>query len=154
MRQQQATVMIVEDFDDTRSMIRHFLEGAGYQVLEAVNGREAVEIARRELPRLVLMDLNMPVLDGFSAILRFREDKRLRVLPVIAITAYDTPEFRAAASAVRCDGYLAKPIDFDKLTGLLDSLLTKNRRAKDSADRGTRADSLLTLLLSPLPPAA
>lgn len=122
-----ATVLVVEDFDDTRRMMRQFLESGGYRVVEASDGREAVETARRTRPALVLMDLNLPVLDGFTATLRIREDEQIRHTPVIAVTAYDTPEFRAAAKAVGCDEYVAKPLDFDKLMTLLERLIPNSR---------------------------
>ena len=104
-------------------MVRRFLEMGGCRVIEAVNGREAIERAQRERPDLILMDLNMPVLDGFTATLRIREDERLGKVPIVAITAYDTPEFRAAANAIGCDDYMAKPVDFGQLMTLLERLL-------------------------------
>ena len=113
------TVMVVEDFDDTRRMMRRFLESGGYGVLEAANGQEAVEVARREHPSLILMDLNMPVLDGFAAALRIRQQEPLRDVPIVAVTAYDSAESRAAARAVGCDDYLAKPVEFDRLLSLV-----------------------------------
>ena len=75
------------------------------------------------------MDLNLPVLDGFSAALRLREHEATRTVPIVAVTAYDTQEFRAAARAVGCDDYVAKPIDLQKLRGLLDSYLPAPRAA-------------------------
>ena len=146
MRQQQAAktkVLVVEDFEDARYVLRAFLESGGYEVLEAANGREAIEAAARERPALILMDLNMPVLDGFAATLRLRGQRDTRDMPVLAVTAYDSPESRAAARAVGCDDYLAKPIDFDRLTVLLERFLA----AKDTpwADAGAtlaaRADA-------------
>ncbi len=117
------TLMVVEDFDDTRSAMRQLLEMEGYRVVEAVNGREAIDVARRERPALVLMDLNMPVLDGFGATLRIRELEGFGAVPIVAVTAFDTSEFRAAAKAVGCSEFIVKPIDFDILTTLLDKLL-------------------------------
>ena len=104
-------------------MLSQFLVTGGCRVLEAANGREAIEAVKAEKPALVLMDLNMPVLDGFSATLRIREDAETRAVPVIAVTAYDTAEFRAAARAVGCDEYISKPIDFDRLNTLLERFL-------------------------------
>jgi two-component system cell cycle response regulator DivK len=121
------TVMVVEDFDDTRQMMRRFLEMGGCRVVEAVNGREAIELAQREHPALILMDLNMPVLDGFTATLRIRENEQMRDVPIVAVTAYDTAEFRAAANAVGCSEYVAKPVDFGQLMTLLNRLLFKGR---------------------------
>lgn len=131
MRQQHdttaPTVLVVEDFDDARSAMRGLLEIEGYRVVEASDGREAVEVARRERPALILMDLNMPVLDGFGAALRIRELDGLRTVPIVAVTAFDTAEFRAAARAVGCDEFVVKPVDFDRLTELMDRLLRIQR---------------------------
>lgn len=118
-RDARPAVLVVDDFDDTRELLRHFLEAGGHRVVEAVNGRDAIEVAGREMPALVLMDLNMPVLDGFTATLRLRENALTRHVPVVAVTAHDTPEFRAAADAVGCDEYLVKPVDFDNLSRLV-----------------------------------
>ena len=117
-------VMLVEDFDDTRELMRHVLERGGCRVVEATNGQEAIELAQRERLDLILMDLNMPVLDGFTATLRIREYEQTRNVPVVAITAYDTAEFRAAASAVGCSEYVVKPLDFERLSTLLKKFLS------------------------------
>ncbi|HVF28742.1 MAG TPA: response regulator [Pyrinomonadaceae bacterium] len=121
------TVMVVEDFDDTRLAMKQLLEMEGYRVVEASNGKEAVEVARRERPALVLMDLNMPVLDGFGASLHIHKLEGLGSVPIVAVTAFDTMEFRAAAKAVGCSEFVAKPINFDNLTALMDQLLKVQR---------------------------
>lgn len=116
-------VLVVEDFDDTRRMLRRLLEMGGCRVVEAANGREAVELAGRERPSIILMDLNMPVLDGFTATLRIRENDAVSDVPIVAVTAYDSAESRAAARAVGCDEYVAKPVDFDQLMELIKRLV-------------------------------
>src|SRR5829696_785309 len=118
-------VMLVEDFRDTREMMRRMLELEGCRVVEAANGQEAIEISQRGGLDLVLMDLNMPVLDGFNATLRIREYERTRDVPVVAVTAYDSAESRAAAGAVGCCDYVVKPIDLDHLSTLLQRLLPR-----------------------------
>jgi CheY-like chemotaxis protein len=117
-------VLVVEDFDDTRLMMRRFLESGGYRVVEASDGREAIERASLKRPDLILMDLNMPVLDGFTAALRIRERDETRDVPIVAVTAYDTAEFRAAARAVGCCEFVAKPLDSDRLLMLVSDLLS------------------------------
>jgi CheY-like chemotaxis protein len=129
-------VLLVDDYADTRDMIRHLLETHGCRVLEAANGEEAIARAQAEPPDLVLMDLNMPVLDGFNATLRIREYERTRDVPVVAVTAYDTTEFRAAASAVGCCDYVVKPLDLERLGAILERLLPHRpsaRTAKSSS---------------------
>jgi len=116
-------VMLVEDFRDTREMMRLMLETQGCRVVEAANGQEAIELSQRGGLDLVLMDLNMPVLDGFNATLRIREYERTRDVPVVAVTAFDSAESRAAAGAVGCCDYVVKPIDLDNLSTLLKKLL-------------------------------
>lgn len=121
-----ATILVVEDFDETRFMIKLSLELSGYHVLEAINGQEAVEIARRERPDLVLMDLSLPLLDGFTATRRIREETQLCEIPIVAVTAHATADYRVKAFAAGCNDYLTKPIDFDKLGDLLNRLLHRN----------------------------
>ena len=116
-------VMLVDDYADTREMLRRAVETCGCRVVEAANGQEAIELSQSERPDLILMDLNMPILDGFNATLRIRELEPTRDVPVVAVTAHDTAEFRAAAGAVGCCEYLLKPLDFQQLFELLDKLL-------------------------------
>ena len=120
-----ATIMVVEDFEDNRFMMRRLLEMSGYHVLEAVNGEEAVEIAKRECPSLILMDLSLPLLDGLAATRRIRQEASLREVPIVAVSAHDTADFHADALAAGCNDYVTKPIDFDQLEALLGKLLPK-----------------------------
>ena len=125
-------VMLVEDFQDTREIMRKMLELSGCRVVEAANGQEAIELSQQGGLDLVLMDLNMPVLDGFTATLRIREYERTRDVPVVAVTAYDTEEMRAAAGAVGCCDYVLKPLDPARLDALLKQLLPAHRAAAQS----------------------
>ena len=120
------TVLVVEDFEDNRFMMRRLLEMSGYRVLEAINGEEAVEMARRERPGLILMDLSLPLLDGLAATRRIRQHEDLRNVPIVAVSAHDTADFHADALAAGCNDYVTKPIDFDQLEALLGRLLPKN----------------------------
>jgi CheY-like chemotaxis protein len=115
--------MVVDDEEDIREMMRVLLEEDGYCVLEAENGQQAVELAQSGSPDLILMDLSMPVLDGIAATRRLREITKPGELPIIAVTAYDTPEHRTNASAAGINEYLTKPIDFAELDKLLDRFL-------------------------------
>jgi two-component system cell cycle response regulator DivK len=119
------TVLVVEDFEDNRFMMRRLLEMSGYRVLEAINGEEAVEIAERERPGLILMDLSLPLLDGLAATRRIRQHEALRDVPIVAVSAHDTADFHADALAAGCNDYVTKPIDFDQLETLLGRLLPK-----------------------------
>ncbi|MDT5061174.1 MAG: two-component system, cell cycle response regulator DivK [Acidobacteriota bacterium] len=119
------TIMVVEDFEDNRFMMRRLLEMSGYRVLEAVNGEEAVELAWRERPGLILMDLSLPQLDGLAATRRIRQYPEMRHVPIVAVSAHDTADFHADALAAGCNDYVTKPIDFDQLEALLSRLLPK-----------------------------
>jgi CheY-like chemotaxis protein len=117
------TVLVVEDFEDNRFMMRRLLEMSGYRVVEAVNGQEAVETAQRERPDLILMDLSLPLLDGLAATRRIRQQDGLSKVPIVAVSAHDTADFHADALAAGCNEYVTKPIDFDELEGLLSRLM-------------------------------
>ena len=119
------TVLVVEDFEDNRFMMRRLLEMSGYRVIEAVNGEQAVEVAASERPDLILMDLSLPKLDGLAATRRIRQSRGLGEVPIVAVSAHDTSDFHADALAAGCDEYVTKPIDFDQLEGLLKKLLGK-----------------------------
>jgi len=113
------TVLLVEDYADSRYMMGRLLEMSGYKVLEAADGREAVRIAEGECPDVVLMDLQMPVLDGFTATSIIRRIESTCRVPVIAVSAQSTEDYVAAARLVGCDHFVAKPVDFDLLLGLV-----------------------------------
>jgi CheY-like chemotaxis protein len=116
------TIMVVEDYDDTRLLLRKGLEGLGYSVLEASNGQEAVDIAAREHLDLILMDLDLPILDGIVATQRIRQQSNMRV-PIVAVTAYPMSYTRVKAFSEGCDEYMAKPIDMTELARLVNRYL-------------------------------
>jgi CheY-like chemotaxis protein len=109
------TVLVVEDYPDSRIMLGRLLEMSGYRVLEAADGREAVGVAERECPDVVLMDLQMPVLDGFTATSIIRRIESTCRIPVVAVSAQCTQDFIDAAARVGCDHFVPKPVDFDAL---------------------------------------
>jgi CheY-like chemotaxis protein len=113
----------VEDSDDARYFMRLALEHLGYLIVEAENGAKAVEIAQRERPDIILMDLSLPILDGISATEKIRASAGLGGVPVIAVTAHQETDFRAGAKAAGFDAYVTKPIDIDFLGELIKGLL-------------------------------
>ena len=113
------TVLLVEDYADSRFMLGRLLEMSGYRVLEAADGREAVQLAERECPDVVLMDLQMPVLDGFTATSIIRRIESTCRVPVIAVSAQSTEDYVAAARRVGCDHFVSKPVDVDLLLELV-----------------------------------
>ena len=117
--------LVVEDFEDSRFMMRRLLETAGYKVVEATDGEEAIRVAVEEKPSVILMDLSLPKLDGLSATRMIRKRRGFRNVPIVAVSAHDGPESREEALAAGCNEYVTKPIDFDRLNNLLSSLLPK-----------------------------
>ena len=113
------TIMIVEDYNDTRILLRRVLERLGYTVLEASNGQEAVDIAGREHPDLILMDLDLPILDGIAATQRIRKQPEMEKVPIVAVTAYPMSYTHVKAFAKGCSEYMAKPIDTTELERLV-----------------------------------
>jgi len=107
-------VLVVEDVEMNRELMVQLLEDR-YEVIEAVNGEEGVEAAERERPELILMDLSLPVMNGWEATRRLKADPELKSIPVIALTAHAMKGDRETALAAGCDDYLVKPIDEDEL---------------------------------------
>jgi CheY-like chemotaxis protein len=118
------TIMVVEDYDDTRLLLKVGLEGLGYNVLEATNGQEAVDIAEREHPDLILMDLDLPILDGIAATQRIRQQPNLESVPIVAVTAYPMSYTHVKAFAKGCNEYMPKPIDMTELANLVNRYLS------------------------------
>ncbi len=121
------TVLVVEDFEDNRFMMRRLLEMSGYRVVEAVNGREAVDKAVSERPDLILMDLQLPRLNGFAVARFVRQTDALRDVPIIVVSAHDPAKHRNLALAAGCNAYVQKPIDFDSLDGMILNLVGSRR---------------------------
>ena len=115
------TILVVDDFDELRSTLRLWLEQRGYEVVEARDGDEAIEVAHREHPALILMDIGMPERSGISATYKIRKDPDLSEIPIVAITAFGE-ELRADALKAGCVECLAKPLDTDELHKLLGRL--------------------------------
>ena len=106
-----ACVLLVEDNEVNRYLVRFVLEQGGFRVITAGNGREAIELARVHRPDLILMDIQMPVMDGYEATVQLKADAQLQAIPVVALTAYAMPHEREQAMAAGCTGHIEKPID-------------------------------------------
>jgi two-component system, cell cycle response regulator DivK len=118
------TILVVEDYEDASLAMRLALEDQGYRILEASDGEQAVRVAERERPEIVLMDLQLPVLDGLAATQRIRANPELSDTIIVAVTAHNEGDYRARALAAGCNAFVSKPIDFDWLKDLLDNLLS------------------------------
>ena len=119
------TVLLVEDTEDNRFMMRRLLEMTGYRVIEAMNGEEAVRLAESECPQLILMDLSLPVIDGLAATRLIRKLPHCGSTPIIAVSAHDTSDFQLEAISAGCNSYVTKPIDFNELEELIGKLIQK-----------------------------
>jgi len=117
------TVLLVEDVEDSRYFMRLELEHHGYRVIEAEVGKKAVELALRERPNIILMDLTLPGIDGLEATRRIRSDDHLHKVPIIAVTGHQETDFRLGAKESGFDAYVTKPIDIDSLIELIGGLM-------------------------------
>lgn len=117
------TILVVEDYEDASLAMRLALEDCGYRILEASDGEQAVALAARERPDIILMDLQLPVLDGLAATRRIRAVPDLKEIVIVAVTAHHESDYRAQALAAGCNAFISKPIDFDWLKDLLPELL-------------------------------
>ena len=123
-------ILVVDDSADNLAMISLDLQQQNYRVVTASNGEDAITIAAQTLPNLILMDINLPELDGLAATRRIRDLEALREVPVVAVTAFGTEGFQRAAYDVGVDGYLTKPIDMDRMHQLIARLLSAGESGK------------------------
>ena len=121
------TVLVVDDMSDNLILISLSLQDLGSRVVTATNGADALNVAKLARPDLILMDIAMPQQDGLAATRRIREEAELQSVPVVALTAFDTDGFRQAAFDAGFNGYLTKPIDFDRLRNLMAKLLARDK---------------------------
>ena len=115
----QAKILVAEDSPDAREMLQVLLERKGYAVVSARDGFEAVDVAIHALPDLILLDLELPGLDGLSVTTELRLHPGLEKIPIIVISGHDPEIYRAAAMNAGCNDYLLKPIDFSRLDKVL-----------------------------------
>ena len=117
------TILIVEDNEMNRDMLSRRLERKGYKILIAVDGAEGVDVTRAQMPDLILMDMSLPVVDGWEATRQIKADEKLKHIPVIALTAHAMANDREKALDAGCDEYDTKPIELPRLLGKIESLL-------------------------------
>ena len=124
------TVLIVEDMALNRDLLEQLLED-DYHVITAADGVAGLDVARQQQPDLILMDLSLPVMDGWDATRCLRADPELKTIPVIALTAHAMRGDEERALAAGCDAYLSKPIDEDRLLSLLEQFLDDSASSSD-----------------------
>jgi CheY-like chemotaxis protein len=124
------TILVAEDSADSREMMQVLLGIKGYHVISAENGIRALEVAITNQPDAVLLDLELPQLDGLAVTRNLRLQPKLKRVPIIIISGHDPCRFREAALDAGCDDYMLKPISFDRLDELLDRFVPRQNRRK------------------------
>jgi len=119
-------ILVVEDEQFNIKLFRELLEAKGYDVVEAINGAEGVEMTRTKQPALILMDVQMPVMDGLTATRIIKEDPATRDIPVVALTALAMQGDKERVLAAGCDGYLTKPISLDSFLQMVKDFLPED----------------------------
>ena len=120
-----AKILVVEDNDENWDMLSRRLQRRGYMVVRAADGQEAVEMAARERPDLILMDVSLPVMDGLEATRRIRARPETQTIPIIALTAHAMSGDRARVLQAGCDDYHAKPVELPHLLARMEALLAR-----------------------------
>ena len=121
------TVLIVEDNEKNMKLARDVLQAKGYTVLEAVTGEDGVRIGKEKRPDLVLMDIQLPGINGIEALRQLRADPALETTPIVAFTASVTPTDRSQIQAAGFDGFLSKPINLKEFLSMIADLLARGR---------------------------
>lgn len=116
-------ILVVEDFEDTRLLLKVWLERRGYRVVEAQDGEQALEVALREIPDLIIMDVEMPGMDGLTATRQIRTEESLRNVPIITVSAYTADEYRGPALEAGSNEYVSTPFEPELLGKLIDNFL-------------------------------
>jgi CheY-like chemotaxis protein len=117
------TILVVDDFEDTRLLLRTWLQRRGFRVIEAEDGLEAVKRATTENPDLIIMDMEMPQLDGLAATRQIRLVEKLGEVPIVAVSAYGADQFREQALAAGCNEYVSTPFEPKSLERIIRSLM-------------------------------
>lgn len=124
-------VLVVDDFADNREMYSEYLSFSGYDVIEARNGKEALEAAQERLPDIIIMDLSLPVMDGWEATRRLKADARTRQIPVVALTGHALAGHSTGAREAGCDAFLAKPCLPDQLVAEIRRMLATGKLSSE-----------------------
>ena len=122
-RDTRGTILVVDDFDDTRLLLRTWLQKKGFRVVEAENGNRAIAAAESIHPDLIIMDVEMPELDGLAATRKIRELKGFATVPILAVSAYGVDQYRDHALAAGCNEYVSTPFEPEELERLIGALI-------------------------------
>ena len=122
---QQKTILLIEDHSDSRDVYGTALRHSGYRVLEAEDGREGVRLARQHRPDAIVMDMGLPLMDGWQATQELKADPSMAPIPVIAVTVHAQDSYRARSHAAGCDAFLEKPCSPTRLLGEISRFLDR-----------------------------
>lgn len=131
-RSDEQRILVVDDYEDNRQMYAELLAYAGYEVAEARDGAEAIAMAHRLLPDLIVMDLSLPIVDGWEATRRLKAEPRTRLIPVLALTGHAPEGLAGHSESARdagCDAFLAKPCSPETLLEVIREMLVRHRRS-------------------------
>jgi two-component system cell cycle response regulator DivK len=136
----KAKILIIEDNEQNLYLIRYILENCGYEVFSATDGKEGIELAATLLPDMVLLDIQLPVMDGYAVARALRRNPDLADTPIIAVTSYAMPGDKEKAMEAGCSGYIEKPIDPDNFDIQVEKYLSMSinkgeTNEKESPDR-------------------
>jgi CheY-like chemotaxis protein len=131
-------VLVVDDFADNREMYSEYLSFSGYEVIEAKNGIEAIEAAQARMPDIIIMDLSLPVMDGWEATRRLKADDQTRRIPIVALTGHALAGHSKGAKEAGCDSFLAKPCLPDQLVAEIRRMLEGSGKAAVAKAKGAR----------------
>ena len=126
---QRPRVLLVDDYPDAREMYAEYLDFSGFEVIEAANGMEALQRAADMQPDIILMDLSLPVMDGWEATRRLKAESTTQTIPVIGLTAHAMTGDRDKAMAAGCDDYDTKPVELPRLLEKIEALLGRSGTA-------------------------
>ena len=132
----KSLVLVVDDFADNREMYSEYLSYSGFEVIEARTGKEAIEAAQARMPDIIIMDLSLPVMDGWEATRRLKADERTRRIPVVALTGHALAGHSKGARDAGCDSFLAKPCLPDQLVAEIKRMLESGKSGLGKA-KGT-----------------
>lgn len=124
-------ILVVEDNQFNLELIVNILQVRGYEICTATTGKEAIELAKKELPDLILMDIQLPVIDGYEATRKIKEDPKCKRIPIVAITSYAMKEDKEKILESGCDGYIVKPIDTRELPKTVAKFLQNFKKEDD-----------------------
>jgi len=121
-------ILVVEDDHRNMMLLHDLLKAHGYEILKASDGLEAINVARNERPDLILMDIRLPTISGLDATRLLKQDKQTNAIPIIAVTAFATPEDETTALESGCAAYITKPVNIEKLLSTIGALLSSSLR--------------------------